>query len=339
MKKVLFICKKNQAYTGRDSYGPNAYTRRSSGLFNSTSFVAQAVNGVVVEVVDNNDIDREVSKHKPDYVVIEALWVVPSKFTVLKKLHPTVSWFVHLHSNMPFLALEGVAIEWLYDYLLDHDVKIIVNCKQAQASLMAISMKSVYLPNIYPPHTTRKHDTSHECCTLSHEREIHVACFGAIRPMKNQLIQAMAAVEFARKRNKVLFFHINGSRVETNGENILKNLRALFKTQVGVLVEHDWKNHQEFLTTLAMMDIGMQVSLSETFNIVSADMVSVGLPVVVSKEIGWTTCLSQADSASVQDIVKKMERAYKWGFITKINQLLLKRDSKIATRLWKQWAL
>src|ERR1700733_12166807 len=115
MKKILFLCKINECY-GFQQY---SYSRKSSGLFNSTQFVSSALNAAgfnskVVDVIDNNDIDREVSLFKPDIVVIEALWVVPSKFDVLKKLHPNVHWFVHLHSHIPFLSIEGIAIEWLF---------------------------------------------------------------------------------------------------------------------------------------------------------------------------------------------------------------------------------
>ena len=62
---TLFICKER-------SYGV------SYGLINSAQFVANFLNknGVeshVITVIDNNDIDREVTKYKPTHVFIEAL--------------------------------------------------------------------------------------------------------------------------------------------------------------------------------------------------------------------------------------------------------------------------
>lgn len=50
-------------------------------------------NGIeskVVVVIDNNCIDKEVTAFKPTHAIIEGLWVVPEKFDVLKKLHPTI---------------------------------------------------------------------------------------------------------------------------------------------------------------------------------------------------------------------------------------------------------
>ena len=103
-ERVLFICKIRSNF-----YGP------SFGLINSCRFIANALeaNGVeakVVPVVDNSDIDREVHKFKPTHVFIEALWVVPSKFEELIPLHPKKKWFVRIHSKVPFLANEGMAM-------------------------------------------------------------------------------------------------------------------------------------------------------------------------------------------------------------------------------------
>src|SRR5258708_5787161 len=95
------------------------------------------IHAVMEEADDNNDIDRIVTRHKPTVVVIEAFWVVPSKFDVLKRLHPHVHWIVRNHSEAPFLAGEGIAMQWTAGYLARnievmcnstrslHDMKII----------------------------------------------------------------------------------------------------------------------------------------------------------------------------------------------------------------------
>src|SRR5574339_131410 len=111
--RVLFICKIRSSF-----YGP------SFGLINSCRFIANAleandIKAKVVSVVDNSDIDREVHKFKPTHVFIEALWVVPSKFEELIPLHPKIKWFVRIHSKVPFLANEGMAMHWLREY---HDL-------------------------------------------------------------------------------------------------------------------------------------------------------------------------------------------------------------------------
>ena len=50
----------------------------------------------------------------------------------------------------------------------------------------------------------------------------------------------------------------------------------------------------------------MQVSFSETFNIVTADMITQGIPIIGSSEIPWLHPFYQANSTSSEDMAKKL---------------------------------
>jgi hypothetical protein len=334
--RVLFILKKRGT-----SYGPGSgcYSTctpkcecinkgqkvlKSSGLLNSARFVHEmlldsGIESKLVEVIDNNGIDREVTLFKPTHVVIEALWVVPEKFDVLRKLHPNVVWVIRSHSETPFLAGEGISVEWFFKYLKQENVVISFNTPETTEEFMQlyayahpdadpaeVADKVVYLPNYYPlsgkvePYRLDKKDT------------IDVGCFGAIRPLKNHLIQAIAAVEFAARNDINLRFHINSTRVEGNADSHKKNLYALFEglnSPQFQLVEHGWLDHKDFTALVRTMDIGLQMSFTESFNIVTADFVNAGIPVVVSREIDWVHPWFHANPTDSNDIVDKMERA------------------------------
>lgn len=318
------------------TYGFTTLHRRSSGLFNSTRFIveglaARGVHAHIVEVTDNNDIDREVSLFHPDLVVIEALWVVPSKFHVLKRIHPRVKWFIHLHSHMPFLALEGIAMNWIQDYARD-GIGLITNSVESYDALRAIlsSKELIYLPNVYL--------SQPRCPKWYRDHAINIGCFGAVRPLKNHLLQALSALQFAKEKHKRLRFHINGSRVETGGAPVLKNLEQLFEDQKKMhgheLVKHDWHEPEDFLTLLAGIDIGMQVSLTETFNVVTADYVTAGIPIVVSKEVKWASRWNQAQDDSLPEIVSRMHRVWRNKPLVYWNQRLLLHHSKKSQSAW-----
>lgn len=331
--KVLFICKKNEIYGSQ----LGVYSRRSSGLFNSTSFIVRALRekniwADIIEVQDNNDIDRQVRKHNPDVVVIEALWVVPEKFPVLQRLHPQVQWCVHLHSDMPFLAIEGIAMDWIIRSAA-LGVQILANSEESFDALGPIvpEARLSYLPNVYLGEMQRP---------VSRDKSVvDVGCFGAVRPLKNHLLQALASIQFAREIGKPLRFHINTGRVETGGEPVLKNLRQLFEDMPNAkLVENRWYDPKDFLYHLHHnIDIGMQVSLTETFNVVTADYVTAGLPIVVSKEVKWASDFSKATDNSLPDIVAKMHRAWGNHMLVRWNQLLLKRSAAQAACLWAEF--
>ena len=327
--KTLFILKKNE------TYGFHHYCRRSSGLWNSINFIVKdlkerGVHCHIEEVQDNNCIDRVVSQFKPDIVVIEALWVVPEKFDVLKKLHPKVRWFVRLHSHMPFLALEGIAMEWIEGYF-KRGLGVIANSEPMFDALYPISPKGklLYLPNVYraekKQYGQRKHFGS----------QLNIGCFGAVRPLKNQLIQALAAIQFAKELNAPLCFFINGSRVETGGDPVLKNIKALFAGRENShLILCDWAEHEDFIDLIRDMDISMQVSLTETFSIVSADSVTAGVPLVTSKEVEWASPSCKARDNDINDIVKKMKKVYKNNRLVCKNKMLLDKASDRASQLW-----
>ena len=332
-KRILFILKSREGYNGPSSYG----SYFSSGLYWSAKFVVDmlvgcGVNAKLVQVVDNNDIDREVHKFKPSVVIIEALWVVPEKFDVLKKLHPNVQWVVRLHSNTPFLAQEGVAVSWILGYA-QHGVSVAVNEKrefddvEEILKLHGLEEQVLYLPNYYP--VSYKTIKKHVDLPI-----IRVGCFGAIRPLKNQLIQAIAAIRFADETDRTLYFHINATRIE-DGESVLKNIRALFTGTHHFLVENTWMSHEQFMNSLQYLDVGMQASLSETFSIVSADMVNVGLPVVVSSEIKWATSLSKVDPTDSIDITNGLKRVLTFkGLDVMLNRRNLKHFSGKSKDIW-----
>jgi len=328
--RILFILKKHD-------YWP------SFGLKNSCQFIEDALvtEGVytkVVEVVDNNDIDREVAAFEPSLVVIEALWVVPEKFPVLINLHPHVKWVVRIHSNLPFISGEGMAIDWLKRYvalsLQDNRFSVAANDHRIADDLYrALGWPLGLLPNIYFPSLLDIPVKPHEKPTCG---VLNIGCFGAIRPLKNNLEQAVAAMAFAVNRRAKLYFHVNSTRVEQNSDPVLRNLEALFQDSPHVLIKHPWRPHEQFIHVLRSMDYGLQVSFSETFNIVAADFVHNEVPFVGSKEITWLSDDSQAETTDLSDIVDKLGDCARSHVVRK-NKSLLKEFSERSLKRWLEF--
>ena len=160
--KVLFILKK------REDTDENGHKKLlETGLYNSSMYLNNVLNemGIISNVelaIDNNCIDRLVTKHRPTHVIIEALWVVPSKFIILCHLHKTVKWIIRFHSEMPFLACEGIAMQWMIKYSLFPNLILGINAKRLLREVRSIvkiknnlteeqlDEKVFYLPNFYP---------------------------------------------------------------------------------------------------------------------------------------------------------------------------------------------
>ena len=334
MSKVLFILKRREDYSAQ----VHSHIGLSTGLYNSAKFMNDMLNDAGIQsdlgvAIDNNCIDRLVTLYKPTHVIIEALWVVPPKFSVLQKLHPNVKWIIRLHSEMPFMAGEGMAMDWLGDYATFKNVVIACNAPRMlrEMKLFLGDDKVIYLPNFYPQEYKSK--------KLNKNKEyIDISCFGAIRPLKNHLVQAFAAIAFANKIGKKLRFHVNAGRIEMNGNSALRNLKCLFQqlALMGTgheLINHQWTPREQFLELCSQMDIGMQCNFSETFNIVGADLVSQGVPLIGSKEIPWSEF--NADCTNSKDIFWALTTAYKYPRINAFfNQMRLKCYTNKTRKIW-----
>jgi hypothetical protein len=344
-QKTLFILKR------REDYNVEQHSQHglSTGLYNSATFVKDMLNEsghkAVLEVaVDNNCIDRLVTLHRPTHVIIEALWVVPSKFAVLTKLHPNVKWVVRLHSEMPFMAGEGMAMDWVGDYLAYPAISIGVNAPRMLQEIQTYSNamgkgvdRVIYMPNFYPTEFAEK-DWSEYSIKKDLDSYVDVGCFGAVRLLKNHLVQAFGAIKFANKVGKKLRFHINSGRIEMQGQPVVHNLQGLFSHLESAgheLINHPWVPREEFLQVCGSMDLGLQVSFSETFNIVGADLISQGVPIVCSEEIPWISRLAVADPTSSDDIANTLTFAYKYPRVNVWrNQSKLTNYTEGTRRVW-----
>lgn len=156
--------------------------------------------------------------------------------------------------------------------------------------------------------------------------------------MKNQLLQAFAAINFADGIGRNICFYINANRAEQNGENNLKNIRALFKGTEHKLVEVPWLEHKEFVQLIAGFDLGMQVSFTESFNLVTADFVHQGVPILVGDDISWMPEKSRVSPTAYGEIVRKLSQIYNCPKnYTTSNSKSLERYNKHSKLQWKEF--
>jgi hypothetical protein len=321
--KIAFLLRERDNYfTDEEDYSYGYFL--NSGLYNSARMVCDMLHDRLgfdtdlAQLANNNLIDHYVYENRPDIVVIEAYWVTPAKLRELVPLHPNVLWVVRNHSSFPFLALEGVVMDWSLEYIdipnvvlsnndlrTNHHMAQLVRIAHPDFSFGDINSSCVLLPNYYPPDLRQEVDPPFAGNT------VNIGLFGAIRPLKNHLNQAVAAIEYCWRRGLNLNFHINATRVEQGGSPILRNLRALFDhmPEQFRLVEHPWLEREDFLELVDQMDVGMQVSFAETYNITAADFVTASKPMVVSPEITWVHPKYYADPTDTTSIRNGLKRA------------------------------
>ena len=354
MPRILFVLKR------REDFDPSKHIEISQqcGLYNSIYYVHNMLLSIGYDsqlsiCIDNNCINGYIYKFKPTHVIVEALWVVPSKIKLLQSMYPNIKWIIRLHSAIPFLSIESSqSMKWVADYCRINNTYIGVNDPRLLTELsiylsnikedkenevsnvVDMSSRLIYLPNYYPIDNIQKFKG------IVSEDTINIACFGAIRPFKNNMTQALASIEFCKRKNKKLRFHINSGRNELNGGNVYENLTQLFSNLDNnqySLVCHPWASRDDFLKICSEIDIGLQVSFTETFNIVSADILSNGVSIIGSSEIPWINQRYTASSQNVDEIIDKLLLTYDNLERNVIeNQKSLQKYVEDTITVWKQ---
>lgn len=317
---ILFIEKINHRFKRMTN------TRQASGLsvcINQIMGALPSSNKAEVDTIDH--VDLAIQRYRPKKVVVEALWMSEEECKILRRKFPKIRFYVHVHSNVPFLVAEGMAFHRLVE--MDRvGFKIIFNSYSASSAWSG----SLFLPNVYEVPFL-------DVLDKGHSSDLNIICGGSVREMKNQAIQALAAIKYADLKGKKLSFHMNMGRSE-GGSNVQSSIKAIFhKYPKHTLVNVPWSEHKGFIEYLRDMDLGMQVSMTESFNLVTADYLAAGLPVVVSREIDWCGEWSKCDIGNIDQMVSLIDLNINDKSTIHLNRKLLKEYSENSVTKWRQF--
>jgi len=238
------------------------------------------------------------------HVVVSAPWISSGELVRIAQAHPEVMFAVVSHSNVGFLQADPRAIALLRE---GSDLeRALPNFRVgANAASLRNWWQATYrtpmllLPNMYPFEPVRNR-------RMWSGGTLRIGCFCAIRPYKNVLTAAAAALEVGvRLRASELEFWISGGRTEGGGTIA----QAIHEMYVNVprakVVANQWESWPRFLETVGSMDLLMQPSYTETFNMVTADGIARGVPSVVGEAIAWAPKNWRAATDEARDLADR----------------------------------
>jgi len=255
-----------------------------------------------VDIVNAIDKYNETHEHRLTHVVISAPWLTLFEVKALIKHFHDIQFVILSHSNVGFLQADPCGVELLrkYSELSETHSNIHVggNCtKFVEWFRAAYNENCIFLPNIYPaPEVKSK--------VWDGESTIKIGAFGAIRPEKNFMTAAAGALAIHSKLKFPVEVHMS-----TGGDgcksSTLPAIEQMLKGVKGVkLHRHHWQTWNHFIKLIESMDLLIQVSYTESFNMVTADGISVGVPSVVSPVIYWAPDSWKADPDDALDVAK-----------------------------------
>lgn len=270
------------------------------------------VDTTVFPVRHNVDIVNAILKYNGTHptplthVVISAPWVATWDLKAMIEGFPATQFVVLCHSNVGFLMSDPRGVDLLRQAMalsLTHtNLAVGGNCEKFVRWLrLAYGYDAVLLPNLYPleGRVIKDPDAIPKWQTIG---KIKIGSFGAIRPYKNHITAAAAAIIISKLMGLPVEFHMH-----KGGDTfILSAIDQMCKNIPGFsVVRHGWEYWDDFIKVVEEMDLMIQVSYTESFNLVTADGVYAGVPSVVSSAIDWAPKHWRADADNVVSVAER----------------------------------
>lgn len=285
------------------------------------------------------DIEKILRQHPEiTHAIIQAPWLDVNSLGSLLFEFPQVKFAVICHSQIGFLQVEAGAVKLIREYLMLQDESInfsfASNSKRFKDFVKkAYNSACAYLPNMYELERPSKGKKKRQ----NDSSLLRIGSFGAIRLLKNHSTAAAAALELARKRGVDLEFWMSTQR-EEHGKGVLQMIQNLFAgLNWAKIVENPWQSWAAFRHTVGHMDLNMQISATETFNLVSADSVAEGVPIVGSESIEWLPNNWVAKIDDIGDVVRIGNNLLNDSDAAEDGQAALAAYMVEATAAWLGW--
>lgn len=289
----------------------------------------------ILAAVDAKDIGNYIRQNPTiTHVVVSAPWIKPDDFTS-QLLNPfgNIEFAVNCHSNVAFLQADTNGINLIKQYIElqqgSLNFQMSTNSRKGTRWLRDASQRPIiYLPNMYYlDSATNSHRPLWDGGTL------YIGAFGALRIPKNLVSAAGACLQIANQLKADTKFYMSSGRSDGSA-GVLSAVKAILDGTRVDLITTGWQTWPKFRDIVRQMHLLINVSFTESFNVVSADGVSEGVPSVVSDAIDWAPENWIAYSDDVNDIADVGRRLIKDNLAAKQGLVSLERHNSSGFEAW-----
>ncbi len=299
----ILICYKNfGAFQGISHIGLGV-----SALNNCKNLNQMGIRAQVMPLKEPADLVNAL-KQNPNvtHVTISAPWIPTDVLSSLCAYYPDTQFAVVSHSNTGFLQADRNGIRLIKEAIelegATFNFHVAGNCTQF-VGWMEETFKEpcTYLPNMYFLHN--RHGARKE---LWDGGLLRIGIFGATRSLKNFVSASAAAMEIATNVGVQTEIWINSGREDGPESKVIRG--AITELVAGMpnieLKLANWASWSAFKKLIGTMNLLLQPSYSESFNMVTADGIAMGVPSVVSEAISWAPRSWKAETDDVNDIAR-----------------------------------
>ena len=291
------------SWTGLSHIGLNV-----AALTNARVLRQHGIHVAVFPVCHNVDLFHAILEYEREHkkplthVIISAPWMSRHDTKSMIEFFPDIQFVVECHSNVGFLQADPNAMALIRAIIglsrTHSNILLGGNSKPfVEWARQVYGAEVVLLPNLYPVTEPRKH-------RWDGLPPVKIGVFGAVRPQKNFMTAAAAAMLIQRELHLPVELHMSDGG-EGDGGSVSRAIHQMTKNVLGFeVVKHLWRPWQEFIEVVEKMDLLIQPSYTESFNMITADGIVAGVPSVVSEAIRWAPKSWKADSDDVADVAR-----------------------------------
>jgi glycosyltransferase involved in cell wall biosynthesis len=239
------------------------------------------------------------------HIVISAPWIPTLALQTLTGTYSNVQFVTNCHSNVGFLQADAHGVQRFREALAlqqgTWNFQVAGNSPRFVGWVeAAFGLPCLWLPNLY---YLQRLTPSHR--PPWHGGALRIGSFSAIRPLKNILTAAAAALEMGREERADLEFWLSGGRLEGGGTTIEQAIQAMYHgLPHATVVVQPWQSWPHFRQTVAHMHLLLMPSYTESFQMVAADAIAEGVAVVGSDALYWLPRAWQATSDDAQALAR-----------------------------------
>lgn len=334
--RVAIVFKNFASWTGVSHIGLNV-----AALTNARVLSKHGIHTVVFPVRNNVDLVNDIieynaeHEHPLTHVIISAPWLIRYDMESLIKEFPKIKFVIESHSNVGFLQADwggmqrfrdAIELSHLYPniFVAGNSVRFVEWMRLAYGEEVAL------LPNLYPLYPIKL--PRKPFCNA-----VKIGAFGAVRPQKNFMTAAAAALAMHRMLDTAVEFHMSTGG-EGDGGTVALAIEQMCKNIPGfTLVKHHWRPWEKFIELIGEMDLLLQPSYTESFNMITADGILVGVPSVVSSAITWVPRGWVADSDDALDIARVGVRLLNDCDAAEDGVKAVKKHNEFGIKEWKKF--
>lgn len=301
-----------------------------------------------IDIVNEIDGYFERTGERLTHVIISAPWLSEHDLKALLNHFPYIQFVILSHSNVGFLQADFEGVRLLRKYI--HLSKEYFNLHVGGNTERFVDWlrdtyheNAVLLPNLYPIDRTQMKPvpltpggTRFTPDQYQPNRVVKIGAFGALRPQKNFMTAAASAVLIQRYLGMPIEFHMSS---DGEGDTCFtaQAIEQLLEGSGVTLVRHPWRYWDDFVQVVSGMDLLIQVSYTESFNMVTADGISVGVPSVVSPAITWAPQMWTADPDNPGEVASVGISLLTQDETRQLGIGALNAHNKWAVKVWKKF--